>query len=59
LAEAHPDARNLDNSPVEEFHQRLREYNIHAQEVQDADLAPSFNRVREECPVARGEVPTP
>jgi cytochrome P450 len=55
----HPDATNIDTTPEEEFLARVRDYNIYAPEVQDVDLGPFFNRIREQCPVARGELPAP
>lgn len=58
-SDVHPAAENLDDSPEEEFLERVRLYNTFAPEVQDADLGPFFNRVREECPVAKGEDPIP
>ncbi len=57
--EVDPRATNLDDAPDDEFLQRLTEYDIYAPAVQEADLGPFFNRVREECPVARGERPAP
>jgi cytochrome P450 len=57
--DVHPAAENLDDAPEEEFLRRVREYNLFAPEVQNVDLGPFMNRVREECPVAKGEVPLP
>jgi cytochrome P450 len=59
LGHSHPAAVNLDSSSEAEFRQRVAEYNIYDPAVQEVDLGPWFNRVREECPVARGEVPAP
>jgi hypothetical protein len=59
VSERHSAAENLDNSSEEEFLRRVREYNIYDPAVQEVDLGPWFNRVREQCPVARGEVPAP
>jgi cytochrome P450 len=59
VRDVHPAAENLDTSPEEEFRKRVREYNTFAPEVQNVDLGPFMNRMREQCPVAKGEVPTP
>jgi cytochrome P450 len=59
VSDVHPAAENLDTSPEEEFRRRVSEYNTFAPEVQNADLGPFMNRMREECPVAKGEVPVP
>jgi cytochrome P450 len=55
----HPDAQNLDTSSDDDFRRRLAEYNIYDPAVQEVDLGPWFNRVREECPIARGVLPAP
>lgn len=56
-SDVHPAAENLDDSPEDVFLERVRTYNTFAPEVQNVDLGPFMNRVREECPVARGEDP--